>query len=273
MKQTGWRYWGVLSVGVVLASCSGSGGSPQSPAAPAPVTQGADRGIVMESSRGLAPEGFKLAMKVDPKPGLDGIIREGSPVTVEVDLCGSTPDAGKTLHFLYDWDFNDLAEVVGTGDACVQKHTYRVPKDATKDLVLESNVCVTNGDPGVHDGSTYFSCRVVRVALPKPASCSSGLAEGCQAFSSVIEGGIALSVEWPGGSGPYGLVLGYEDSSCGGTPLNGTDVAVACSLAEAQALCENEDAELYGTFPGGQGLYFCFGLGDARAAVPTHWGR
>ncbi len=251
-----WVGWRAIALGVVLASCGGNGGAPQSPVAPAPVVVGAGAGYVMASSQGLAPEGFKLAMKLDPKPGEDGIIRAGEPVTVEVDLCGSTADDGKTLHYLFDWDFNDLADVAGTGDDCVQKHTYRAPKDATKDVVLESNVCVTNGDPGVHNGSTYFSCRTIRVALqPRPQGVCAGafaVPEGCYAYQGGTFG-------WEGGAGPYDAVAVFEGvGDCSGqAEIESGPYAAACSEAEAAQLCGGPANYIGINFGGDVGLYFC----------------
>jgi hypothetical protein len=257
-----WCRLSIVGLGFVLASCGGhdSGVAPL-PVAPSSPSSGASgSGYAMSSSRGIAPEGFELRMKLDPRPGEDGIIRDGSPVTVDIDLCGSTPDAGKTLHFLFDLDFNDLAEVVGTGDTCHQKHTYRVPKDATKDVVLESNVCVTNGDPGVHDGSTYFSCRVVRVALPKgpSGSCGSnpGLPAGCQ---SGIYDGDPFSIGWPGGTGPNNEVPGFDGTGCDDEDfISFADgVVFAKSQAEAECLCGEQASGPSDTDFSGYGVFFC----------------
>jgi hypothetical protein len=121
------------------------------------------------SSQGVAPEGFRTVIRVDPKPDTDGVIRGNSPLTVEFDACGSTPDAGKTLRFLFDWNFDDIADVVGTGDACHQTHKYNVKAapDGKGEAILETNVCVVNADPRAHAPGTYYSCRTFRVGLPR----------------------------------------------------------------------------------------------------------
>jgi hypothetical protein len=262
-----------VGFGLVLVSCGGGDGkAPQSPAAPSAFAGAGNEtaGIAMASSQGLAPEGFELRMKLDPRPGEDGIIRDGSPVTVDIDLCGSTPDAGKTLHFLFDFDFNDLAEVVGTGDTCHQKHTYRVPKDATKDIVLESNVCVTNGDPGVHDGSTYFSCRVVRVALPKPTanlSCETGAPAGCYPF---FLGG---SLSWPGGTVADSGVFAFDNETCQGqgdpAPFR---IVLACTEQQAVERCGTDLVTGF-PFQGDLFLVLCGPVGPPVLAKDSAWMR
>ncbi len=195
----------------------------------------------MASSQGVAPEGFELKMRLNPKPGLDGVIREGSPVTVEVDLCGSEVEPGKTAHFLFDFNDDDVAEIAGTGDACVQKHTYRTPPGATEDVILESNVCVTNGDPNVHNGSTYFSCRKVRVGLPRtPAApagitCENGAPAGCYPIDGVW-------FSWAGGLGPHFPLVIYTNDKCQGEPedVDELEVALACSPDQAEQVCDGD---------------------------------
>jgi hypothetical protein len=208
----------------------------------------------MASSQGVAPEGFELKMRLDPKPGEDGVIRQGSPVTVEVDLCGSVVEPGKTAHFLFDFNDDDIAEIAGTGDACVQKHTYKAPADATKEVVLESNVCVTNGDPNVHNGSVYFSCRRVRVALaPATASCTSGLPEGC--YQPV---GFFGFLGWPGGTGPHFPIFAFGDAQCTQEDDEApAPVVLACSEEAARALCGTEFVQGFGQFENGQIGFLC----------------
>jgi hypothetical protein len=216
----------------------------------------------MESSRGLAPEGFKTVIRANPKPSEDGVIHGDSPITVEYDACGSTVEPGKTAHFLYDFEFDHVPDVVGTGDACAQKHTYRIPKDATGAVVIETNVCVTNGDPNVHDGSTYFSCRTYRIGLPEPkAPCQSpdGVAPGCY----LVEG---IYIDWPGGAGPYKAVEGFESPGCNEDSIGFSPFApvLACSLDEAMSRCEGPAFDL-GVDLEGRSLYACGEPGPALA--------
>lgn len=78
------------------------------------------------TSDGAEPAGFKAVFRVDPKPDTDGIIHGESPLTVQFDACGSRTDADKTLSYLYDRDFDRVANGVGTGDACRREHTYNL---------------------------------------------------------------------------------------------------------------------------------------------------
>jgi hypothetical protein len=283
MRIATWRRLAIAGVGLGLASCGGRDGvGPQSPSAPGalPTSAGLATGFVMESSQGLAPEGFKFAMKLDPRPSGDGIIHADSPIAVEVDLCGSTADPGRTLRFLFDWDFNHVPDIVGTGDACHQKHTYRVPKDATRDVVLETNVCVTNGDPNVHDGSTYFSCRTIRVGLPKSTTgncvLGDGLPAGCQ---DGFFGGVPFSIAWAGGRGPHDAVEGFDGFGCQPGDLQGLEdgVVFACSQAEAAELCGGLADGPGGTNFSGLQVFFCGGppltTHDAQATVRSWNGR
>lgn len=169
-----------LAVCLGLVGCgSHEDAAPSSPTAPqlapsAGVSRSASDPIAMAaSSPGLAPEGFRTVIRVDPKPDVDGVIRGDSPLTVTFDACGSTADAGKTLHFLFDWNFDDVADVVGTGDACRQTHKYNVKAaaDGKGEAILETNVCVVNANPGAHAPGTYYSCRTYRVGLPRNRAC------------------------------------------------------------------------------------------------------
>ena len=266
---------------LVVVSCGGHDGvAPPLPtgSSVAPSSSASDPGFVMESSQGIAPAGFKFVSHLDPKPDEDGIVHGKSPITVDVDLCNSTVEPGKTAHFLFDWDFNNRPEIVGTGDACHQKHTYRLPADSDKGVTLESNVCVTNGDPTVHDGSTYFSCRTIRVQLPKTpefgivsANCATGAPAGCLP----AEGGFSLL--WPGGLGPHGGVLAFGNPTCQGVGSPAPfPVALACDPFQAEEVC---DGDFFGplTFVNGDvALVACgdFGptgapsFGPARTAKP-----
>lgn len=222
----------------------------------------------MESSQGVAPEGFKTAARVDPKPSEDGIIHAESPVSVEFDLCGSTVEPGKTAHYLFDWTYDHVVDVEGTGETCLQKHTFRTPADATGPVVIETNVCVTNGDPSVHDGSTYFSCRTYRVGLPAPGakgSCVSGRPAGCQPLSG---GGV---IGWDGGTGPHENVPLFAGDVCEGTSdPSPFPVVIACTLDEAQALCELSEPPIVSfSTPDGQLVVLCEAQPTLKAGAAT----
>jgi hypothetical protein len=177
----------------MLSSC-GRGASPAAPSAPAvaptapeavalrlsvpgtgagqPSVDASDEVSYLET-QGAYPEGFLPKFRVTPKPGADGVIHGESPLEVEFDLCGSTADAGKTLHFLFDWSFDHVADVVGTGDACHQKHRYRVPEsDAKGEKTLRTNVCVANADPRGDTSGGYISCRQYTISLPIPKAAA-----------------------------------------------------------------------------------------------------
>jgi hypothetical protein len=120
------------------------------------------------TSSGAKPAGFEARLRVDPRPGDDGVIRGDSPLTVNFDLCGSTPGEGSALTYLFDFDFDDVADAVGTGDACQQHHKYNVHSvpNPGRNVSFRSNVCVVSGDPRNHGPNTYFSCRTFTVGLP-----------------------------------------------------------------------------------------------------------
>lgn len=124
------------------------------------------------TSQGAEPAGFKAVFRVNPKPDTEGIIQGDSPLTVHFDVCSSRTDADKPLSYLYDWDFNHVADVVGTGDACQQEHKYDVRRfpQARGKVLFETNICVVSGDPRVHGPGTHFACRAFKVSLPVPVS-------------------------------------------------------------------------------------------------------
>lgn len=164
---------------VLLLSACGSG--PSGPSAPTAVRPSAAIGIgatatpvgdpYVESSS-TAPEGFLPKFRVDPNPGEDGVIRGDASLQVEFDLCGSSNTDGKT-HFLFDWNFDHVADVIGTDSACKQTHTYRVPAaDDGQEKTLRTNVCVTSGDPRSADA--FFSCRQYTIGLTAPRQTAAG---------------------------------------------------------------------------------------------------
>lgn len=179
----------LLGASIAVAACAGHDGSRVLPTSEAGQGQaalptgtgapGSTPAIVMESSDGDAPAGFVPSFRVRPRPDEDGVIRGYSPLTVEFDLCNSTPDAGKTLHFFFDWTFDHRPDTAGTGDACRQEHTYRLDRGSSEAQGFETNVCVVNGDPrGPGRESLYFSCRSYRVALPAPPTRRPNVAPG-----------------------------------------------------------------------------------------------
>ena len=106
----------VVAVGVALVACGGRS-APPLPAAPGTQAQGpspvgtsaGSAVLVQESSVGVPPAGFKMVVRVDPRPGADGVIRGASPLTVRFDLCGSTADADKSLFFVKELNPNGAA--------------------------------------------------------------------------------------------------------------------------------------------------------------------
>lgn len=179
------RAVGMSAIVLMLAACGAHDGSPVLPngatvkgaAAAVPssgVGSAQPTGIVMEASVGSPPAGFSARFRAQPQPGADGVIRGDSPLTVTYDMCGSTADGDKELRYLYDWDFDNVADLVGTGEDCKQQHTYRVPRNATAGAELGTNICVVNADPRAHAPKTFFSCRTYKVSLaagPRPVSC------------------------------------------------------------------------------------------------------
>lgn len=187
MKPSSLRPAALLGLSLALAACAAhDGSSPQLPTSPAQsgtpaaldgvailAPPGVSSGVEMQaSSVGPPPTGFKTIVRVKPRPGLDGVIRGESPLTVEFDLCDSTADAGKTLFYYYDWDFNHIADAGGTGTTCLQEHTYRARPvvDARGDETVRTNICVANGDFGAHNPSTFVACREFTVVIPIPAA-------------------------------------------------------------------------------------------------------
>jgi hypothetical protein len=200
----------IIGLGLAMAACGDR-------SAPLPTSPGAQQvaetpsgtvaiqppfdpseGIGYAESVGVPPAGFKTVVRVKPRPGSDGVIRGETPFTVVFDLCDSTADAGKTLFYLYDWDFNHRADLVGTGTACRQEHTYRVQPQAQKgDEIIRTNLCVVNGNPRAHDSSTFFACRAYTIAVPIPRLAPAGFAHhtgyGQTWFNGVPTGTFDLS--------------------------------------------------------------------------------
>ncbi len=171
---------------LLLSACGSGSSSPSAPTSPAkapvvaaPVvspTRGIALGVASTptgdpyvESAATAPGGFVPKFRVDPHPGDDGVIRGDSSIQVEFDLCGSSNLDGKT-HFLFDWNFDHVADVIGTGSACKQTHTYRAPATAQGQAqkTLRTNVCVTSGDPRGAAGDVFFSCRQYTIGLTAP---------------------------------------------------------------------------------------------------------
>ncbi len=220
----------MAGLAVAAAACGGSGGAdPQLPTAPiGPSGARSDLDFAMESSNGLAPAGFKMVSHVDPKAGEDGVIREGSPVTVTFDLCDSTVDDGGHPWFLFDFDFNHVPDVIGKTESCRQTHTYRIPVDATRDAIQGANFCFTNADPSKGLKGTYFSCRSVRIGLPD----FKGAAAGCY-FAN------PFWFSWPGGTGPTNEVVLFDNPACQppGEALEDQSYVVAPTAVDARQLC------------------------------------
>lgn len=176
----------VLAVlAVASASCAREATSPTGPSVPLQERTADDTHLGFESS-GTKPDGFETSVVSDPKRNEDGVIEATAPVTVEYDACRSRSGDGSPLRFSFDWDFDHVPDVVGTGDACLQKHTYRVdPFDEGRgDVTFRTNVCVAAAD--------YVSCREFTIVTPRPAGCQgpnddtfTGLAVEHETFSPV----------------------------------------------------------------------------------------
>ena len=177
MKSSALRPISLYALAFGIAACgAGDRFAPSLPTSPqgAPATGAAapDSEVSMPvTSEGTKPAGFEAVFRVDPKPATDGIIHGDSPLIVEFDVCGSRTDADKTLTYLFDWDSDHRANVVGTGAACQQEYTYNLKKlpDAKGNALFETSVCVVSGNPRVHGPGTYFSCRTFRISLPVPS--------------------------------------------------------------------------------------------------------
>jgi hypothetical protein len=175
-------------------------------------------------SAGAYPEGFLPRFRVTPQPGSDGVIRGETPLKLEFDLCGSTPGTGKALHFLYDWDSNHVADLVGTETACHQTHTYRVPpqEDAKGEKSLRTNVCVVNGDPRENAGGTYFSCRTYTIAIPRPSALPDCIVSFGGDFKECLDGRVLHEDEGNDGSfeSAWYIAADTTDGEGGVCPVN-----------------------------------------------------
>lgn len=185
----------LLVVGLAILG-SACGPSPAAPTAPPAVSlQGlgssSGENVAYASRAVAAPEGFVPKFRVDPGPGDDGVIRGDETIEVEFDLCGSSNADGKT-HFLFDWSFDHVADVVGSGEACRQTHTYRVQASVQggKEQTLRTNVCVTSGDPRSGGPDVFFSCREYTIGL-KAAPGQPTVQDACGVFFS---GGYTICV-------------------------------------------------------------------------------
>ena len=178
MKSSALRQVSLYAFAFGIAACGA--GDRSAPLAPSSAQVVRPTGVAPDSSpeismpvtsEGTKPAGFEAVFRVHPRPDTEGIIRGDSPLTVEFNVCGSRTDADKTLTYLFDWDFDHRANVVGTGDACQQEHTYdtRRRTDAKGNVLFETSVCVVSGNPRVPGPGTYFSCRTFRISLPVPS--------------------------------------------------------------------------------------------------------
>jgi hypothetical protein len=126
-------------------------------------------GVAMAAaSLGPPPEGFKLVLRSLPQTDVDGVIRGNTPVSVDFDACRSRGDAGKSLFFWFDWDFDNVADVGGAGGECAQQHVYRTPPNATGNVEIDTNICVANGDIRRHDPATFVACRRFKIVMIAP---------------------------------------------------------------------------------------------------------
>jgi hypothetical protein len=145
-----------LGFSLALAACGAQDGTQALlPTSPGPLAAAVD-GAGYTVSSTPPPAGFVASFKSDPR-SKNGSITGFSPLTVQFDLCDSTVDGGKTAFFIFDWEFDHAADVVGTGSACRQQHIYKVK--AGGDGTFQTNVCVANGAPSAHDPKTFVSCR------------------------------------------------------------------------------------------------------------------
>jgi hypothetical protein len=151
----------------------------------------------MESSFGEAPKGFLPAFRVSPGLDGDGVIRGESPLTVEFDLCKSSPDAGKTLYFLFDWSFDHKPDLVGMDEACRQEHTYERGGNTTRSQRFETNVCVVNGDPRrADDPGLFFSCRSYEIELAAPSRGGPGNGSAGACAGTLFDPGNGITGCW-----------------------------------------------------------------------------
>ncbi len=202
--------------------------APAAPQSAAPVHPGRVAMPVGDSV--LKPADFKASIHLDPKPDEDGVVRAGSPVLEHFDLCGSTAGAaGGELYYLYDFNFDGLADVIDKGGDCTREHKYAAPHGAGNKVELRSNICVVTGNPEAPGPNTYFSCRTVRVEVkPTPETGSnSGCHDVCQ-----IGGPLAPSC------GDCAAKMCVYDSFCCTVEWDvvcAEDVGSVCGVAE----CEN----------------------------------
>lgn len=182
----------VVCLGLGLGSCSRQTASPSSPTAHAlaattsgqnsrsvvlvgaPASSPEVQGVEIVQSAAAKPDGFQASVFSDPRRDETGVIVGSSPITVEFDACRSTSGDGSPLYYYFDWEFDHRANVWGTGDACLQKHTFRAkPVDGARgDDTFRANVCVATGDLNRHDPATYVSCREFTIRVPQVEACN-----------------------------------------------------------------------------------------------------
>lgn len=233
----------VPAVALCLVSCGGGDGSPAAPSAPvaAQTPQAATRtsGAAMPAeTSGVKPDGFDASIRVDPKPGEDGVIRGDSPLELTVDMCHSTPGEGAPLTYLADWNFDSFADAAGTGDDCVFTHRFSVPAGATpSQRSLRANVCVVSGNPNFKGPNTYFSCRAIRLELvPAREKQLRLLDDTACAHSACVTGGVLL-----GSCSPCVADIIAVDSYCGNTAWDGLCVSRVRSTCGYDGCLANQD--------------------------------
>ncbi|HET7294288.1 MAG TPA: hypothetical protein VFM88_17825 [Vicinamibacteria bacterium] len=212
MKAAATRFpW--LGLAVFLGACNAHD-APQIPTAATRERAAAAAPASDLASASGGPAGFFASFRVEPQPGTDGVIRGSSPLPVEFDLCRSRADAGKPLYFLFDWNFDHVADVIGTGDTCLQTHTFNA-KDSP-DGTFEANVCLANGDPRAHSPNTYITCRSyeIRVTSFPQSNCEhSRCVQGGPLTSDCNNCVTAICAVDPYCCGAFG---GFWDSICVG---------------------------------------------------------
>jgi hypothetical protein len=191
-------------------------------------------------SAGNKPEGFQTVLRLDPKPGEDGVIRDDAPLKVRFDLCATQPGVdNKPLTFLYDFDSNGVADAVDSGDDCQREHVYRTNADPGKEVAIESNVCVVSGDPAAHGPNTYFSCRRVKLALKAPRVSTLSCHDLCVAGALIDPGcgscaaQICAADSWCCTVNWDGICIGQVWSVCGSSQCQNTVTNLDLSAALA----------------------------------------
>lgn len=242
MSSVGFRQaLGLLAV-ATLAACSQGGSSPAAPTAVVSTVSAnpAGGGVEIVEGSAVKPEGFETVIFSDPKRDENGEIHGDSGLTVEYDACRSSAGDGHGLHYYFDWDFDHVANTWGTGDACLQKHTYRASADGSNgDERIRTNVCVTNGDLQRHDAATYVSCREFTIVLARtpvssqPGPCTDPPVSDFFGSLQAIEGSATVVGNVTVNDCPGGIVTatGFSSTTNVATfSLSGNgDVSVTCA--------------------------------------------